>query len=105
MADAITDTEQVKTIVQGVLAWMPVISPLAAGVLTGSVDLLVSRVNHRYVREREETAAAERLRHEQQLAEDKRQKELLHDAVLLHAWCQIFKMSHIRITHAGVYVE
>ncbi|WP_329601027.1 hypothetical protein R1C93_07060 [Citrobacter koseri] len=47
MADAITDTEQVKAVVQGVLAWMPVISTLAAGVLTDSVDLLVSRGNHR----------------------------------------------------------
>lgn len=48
MADAITDTEQVKAVVQGVLAWMPVISTLAGGVLTDSVDLLVSRGNHRF---------------------------------------------------------
>lgn len=51
---------------------------LAGGVLAGSVALLVSRVNHRYEREREETAAAERMRHEQQLAEDNRQKELFY---------------------------
>lgn len=76
MADIISDTEQVQTVVQGVSAWMPVISTLAGGVLAGSVALLVSRVNHRYAREREETAATERLRHEQQLAEDKRQKAL-----------------------------
>lgn len=62
----------------GISEWMPVISTLAGGVLAGSVALLVSRVNHRYAREREESAATERLRHEQQLAEDKRQKELFY---------------------------
>lgn len=76
MADFITDSEKIKAVVQGVSAWMPVISTLAGGVLAGGVALLVSRMNHRYAREREATAAAERLRHEQQLAEDKRQKEL-----------------------------
>jgi hypothetical protein len=44
---------------------------LAGGVLAG-VALLVSRVNHRYARE--QAAAAERLRHERQLSEDKQQK-------------------------------
>lgn len=78
MSDVIADTEQVKAVVQEVTAWMPVISTLAGGVLAGGVALLVSRVNHRYAREREGDAAAERLRHEQQLAEDKRQKELLY---------------------------
>lgn len=78
MSDVMTDTEQVKAVVQEVSAWMPVISTLAGGVLAGSVALLVSRMNHRYAREREETAAAERLRHEQQLAEDNRQKELFY---------------------------
>ena len=78
MSDVMTDSEQVKAVVQGFSAWMPVISTLAGGVLAGGVALLVSRVNHRYAREREATAAAERLRHEQQLSEDKQQKELLY---------------------------
>ncbi|MFT4291017.1 hypothetical protein [Enterobacter sp.] len=78
MSDVITDTEQVKAVVQGVSAWIPVISALAGGVLTGGVALLVCRVNHRYALEREAAAAAERLRHEQQQTEDKRQKELLY---------------------------
>lgn len=74
MSDVMTDSEQVKAVVQGFSAWMPVISTLAGGVLAGGVALLVSRVNHRYAREREATAAAERLRHEQQLSEDKRKR-------------------------------
>lgn len=78
MADFITDSEKVKAVVQGVSAWMPVISTLAGGVLAGGVALLVSRMNHRYAREREATASAARLRHEEQLAEDKRQKELFY---------------------------
>jgi len=78
VADFITDSEKVKAVVQGVSAWMPVISTLAGGVLAGGVALLVSRMNHRYAREREATAAAARLRHEEQLAEDKRQKELFY---------------------------
>lgn len=78
MADVVPDTEQIKAVVQGASAWMPVISTLAGGILTGGVALLVSWVNHRYAREREAAAAAERLRHEQQLTEDKRQKELFY---------------------------
>ena len=53
MSDVMTDSEQVKAVVQGFSAWMPVISTLAGGVLAGGVALLVSRVNHRYARERE----------------------------------------------------
>lgn len=45
---------------------MAVISTLAGGVLAGGVALLVSRMNHRYASEREATAAAKRLRPEQQ---------------------------------------
>lgn len=78
-----TGTEQVKAVVQGLSAWMPVISTLAGGVLAGGVALLVSKVNHSYAREREATAAAERLRHEQQLTEDKRQRELFYIATEL----------------------
>lgn len=78
MSDVITETEQVKAVVQGFSAWMPVISTLAGGVLAGGVALLVSRVNHRYARELGAASAAERLRHEQQLTEDKRQKELFY---------------------------
>ena len=83
MADVITDTEQVKAVVDGVSAWMPVISTLAGGVLAGGVVLLVNRVNHRYAREREENAAAERMRHEQLLSEDKHQKVLYYIATEL----------------------
>lgn len=78
MADVISHTEQVKAAVQGVSAWMPVISALGGGVLAGGVALLVTRLNHSYAREREVMATAERVRHEQQLAEDKRQKELFY---------------------------
>lgn len=80
MADVVPDTEQIKAVVQGASAWMPVISTLAGGILAGGVALLVSRVNHRYAREREAAVAAERLRHEQQITEDKRQKELFYVA-------------------------
>ncbi|HCW0180238.1 TPA: hypothetical protein OW286_003619 [Citrobacter freundii] len=83
MADVISHTEQVKAVVQGVSAWMPVISALGGGVLAGGVALLVTRLNHRYAREREVMAAAERVRHEQQQAEDKRQKELIYIATEL----------------------
>lgn len=37
----------------GYSVWVPVISTLGGGVLAGGVALLVSRTNHRYVRERE----------------------------------------------------
>lgn len=78
MVDAIHDAGLVKTVVQSVSPWIPVISTLAGGVLAGGVALRVSRMNHRYAREREAAAAAERLRHEHQLAKDKEQKELLY---------------------------
>lgn len=78
MADVVPDTVQIKAALQGASALVPVISTLAGGVLAGGVALLVSRVNHIYALEREATAAAERLRHEQQLTEDKRQKELFY---------------------------
>lgn len=83
MSDVMTGTEQIKAVVQGLSAWMPVISTLAGGVLAGGVALLVSKVNHSYAREREATATAERLRHEQQLTEDKRQRELFYIATEL----------------------
>lgn len=60
----------------GISVRVPVISTLAGGVLAGGVALLVSWMNHRYAREREATAAAERQRHEIMLAEDKKGKEL-----------------------------
>lgn len=61
----------------GVSVWVPVISTLAGGVLTGGVVLLVSWLNHRYAREREAIAAEERQRHELSITEDKKAKELL----------------------------
>lgn len=97
MADVITDTEQVKTVVQGASVWIPVLSTLTGGVLAGGVALLVSRVNHRYAREREAAAAAERLRHEQQLTEDKRQKELLYITTELVFTLEIFAEECARV--------
>lgn len=102
MADVITDTEQVNAVIKGFTAWMPVISTLAGGVLAGGVALLVSRVNHRYAREREATTAAERLRHEQQLAEDKQQKELLYITTELVFHLERFAEHCVRVaTDAG----
>ncbi|HHA2002518.1 hypothetical protein [Enterobacter kobei] len=67
----------------GFSVWVPVISTLAGGVLAGGVALLVSRTNHRYAREREAIAAAERQRHELSIAEDNKAKELLFIATEL----------------------
>ncbi|WP_223563606.1 hypothetical protein [Enterobacter sp. JBIWA008] len=76
---------------------MPVISTLSGGVLAGGVALLVSWVNHRYAREREATAAAERLRHEQKLTEDKRQEELLYITTELVFTLEIFAEECARV--------
>jgi len=75
LADVISTAQAAKAAAAGISGWVPVISTLAGGVLAGGVALLVSRLNHRYAREREETAAAERLRNEQQKEEDKQSRE------------------------------
>lgn len=83
MVNEISDTEQVKVIVQQFSMWIPVISTLTGGILAGGVAVVVSLMNHRYAREREASAAEERRHHEQQLAEDNHQKELLYIATEL----------------------
>ncbi|HBC5673678.1 TPA: hypothetical protein KEV01_003859 [Citrobacter koseri] len=75
MSDVMTDTEQVKAVVQGVSAWMPVISTLAGGVLAGSVAIGVSWLNHKFAREREEKAMADRLRQENEIKQEKIDRE------------------------------
>ncbi|EDH3350993.1 hypothetical protein GC897_13195 [Salmonella enterica] len=67
----------------GISEWMPVIQTLTGGGIAGGVAILVSWMNHCYARERESIAAAERQRQEQQLAKDKRQKELFYIATEL----------------------
>ncbi|MBW4204093.1 hypothetical protein JW319_22310 [Enterobacter cloacae subsp. cloacae] len=71
MSDVITDSEQVKAVVQGVSAWIPVISTLAGGVLAGSVAIGVSWLNHHFARGREEKAMADRLRQENENKQEK----------------------------------
>lgn len=80
MADGISDF---KVVTDGLSVWIPVVSALTGGVLAGSVALLVSWQNHRYAREREEKSAADRLRHEQKVTEEKKEKELLFIATEL----------------------
>ena len=83
MADGISDISNVKTMSQAFSVWLPVISTLAGGVLAGGVAILVTKLNHRYAREREENAAEERKRHEQKITEAKNEKELLFIATEL----------------------
>lgn len=75
MSEVITDTEQVKAVVQGFSAWMPVISTIAGGVLAGSVAIGVSWLNHKFAREREEKAMADRLRQENEIKQEKIDRE------------------------------
>lgn len=73
MADGISD---VKAVAEGFSVWVPMISTLAGGVMAGMVALAVSLLNHKFAREREAMAVAERQRHELMLAGDKKEKEL-----------------------------
>lgn len=82
MADVIATSESIKA-AAGISVWVPVISTLAGGTIAGAVALLVSRMNHRYAREREETAAAERLRNEKLASEEKLARERLFIATEL----------------------
>lgn len=54
---------------------MPVISTLAGGVLAGSVAIGVSWLNHKFAREREEKAMADRLRQENEIKQEKIDRE------------------------------
>lgn len=67
----------------GFSEWLPVISTLSGGVLAFGAALVVNKINHKYALERETLAAKERQRQEQQLAKDKRQKELFYIATEL----------------------
>ena len=67
----------------GISVWVPVISTFSGGILTGSIALLVSRLNHRYAGEREALAAAERHRHELKIAQELLDKERLFIATEL----------------------
>lgn len=67
----------------GISIWVPVLSTLSGGILTGCVALLVSRLNHRYAGEREALAAAERHRHEIKVAQELLDKERLFIATEL----------------------
>lgn len=77
MDSVIPGISNVKTMTQTFAVWLPVISTLAGGVLTGGVAILVTKLNHRYAREREEKAAEEKKRYEQRIIDDKNEKELL----------------------------
>lgn len=102
MSEVIHNAEQVRALIKEASAWMPVISTLAGGVLAGGVALLVSRVNHRYAREREADAAAERRHHEQHLAEEKQQTELLFITTELVFHLERFAEHCVRVaTDAG----
>lgn len=83
MSVGISDLSNVKAIAQTFSVWLPVISTLAGGVLAGGVAILVTKLNHRYAREREEKAAEEKKRYEQKITDDKNEKELLFIATEL----------------------
>lgn len=83
MNGGISEISNVKAMTQTFSVWLPVISTLAGGVLAGGVAILVTKLNHRYAREREENAAEEKKRYEQKITEAKNEKELLFIATEL----------------------
>ncbi|MBU9809438.1 hypothetical protein J1785_06730 [Rahnella sp. SL6] len=83
MDGGISEISNVKAMTQTFSVWLPVISTLAGGVLAGGVAILVTKLNHRYAREREEKAAEEKKRYEQKITDDKNEKELLFIATEL----------------------
>lgn len=83
MIGGISEISNVKAMTQTFSVWLPVISTLAGGVLAGGVAILVTKLNHRYAREREENAAEEKKRYEQKITDDKNEKELLFIATEL----------------------
>lgn len=99
MADGISD---IKVMTDGLSVWIPVVSALTGGMLAGGVALLVSWQNHRYAREREEKSVADRLRHEQRVTEEKKEKELLFIATELVFHLERFAEQCVRVaTDAG----
>ncbi|NIF23964.1 hypothetical protein [Candidatus Pantoea multigeneris] len=75
MSDVIAAAKGANDALGRILIWLPVISALAGGALTGGGALLVSRLNHHYARELVEEAAAERLRNETRASEEKQARE------------------------------
>lgn len=67
----------------GISLWVPVISVLAGGVLTGTIQYFINRQNHHFALEREQKAAAVRLQNEQQAEENKLQRERIFIAAEL----------------------
>jgi hypothetical protein len=61
--------------VDGISVWVPVISALAASVLTGTIQYHMNRQNHYFALEREEKAMAERLRQEKEVKQEKIDRE------------------------------
>lgn len=59
----------------GISVWVPVISVLAGSVLTGTIQYFMNRQNHFFALKREEKAAADRLRNEKLVSEEKLQRE------------------------------
>lgn len=81
----------------GFSEWLPVISTLSGGGLAFYAALVVNKRSHKYALERETLAAKERQRQEQQLAEDKRQKELLYITTELVFTLEIFAEECARV--------
>ncbi|MCR8998517.1 hypothetical protein [Rahnella perminowiae] len=59
----------------GISVWVPVISALAASVLTGTIQYFMNRQNHYFALEREEKARAERLLQEKEVKQEKIDRE------------------------------
>lgn len=75
MTDAHAAAASVKSVAEGAAAWLPLVQTLAGGVIAGGVALYVNHRSHKNALEREEKAAAVRLRNERQAAEEKLARE------------------------------
>ncbi|HBH6890050.1 MAG: hypothetical protein QRY16_19690 [Enterobacterales bacterium endosymbiont of Blomia tropicalis] len=75
MTDAHSAAASVKSVAEGAAAWLPLLQTLAGGVLAGGVALYVNHRSHKNALEREEKAAAERLRNERNAAAEKLARE------------------------------
>mgnify|MGYP000779566166 CR=1 FL=1 len=78
MADVVSVDAVVKETVQQVSVWVPLLSGLGGGAITGILSFLLAKQNHRYTLDREEKAADKRQLQALQLEEDKRHKELTY---------------------------
>lgn len=75
MTDAHSAAASVKSVAEGAAAWLPLLQTLAGGVIAGGVALYVNYRSHKNALEREEKAAAERLRNERQAVQEKLARE------------------------------